>query len=51
LSELTTTDFLLSEKAEANFTTTNNWIVSHKSNVVFVMKEVKVVNETNVSFQ
>lgn len=51
MSDLTTSDFFLSEKAETIFTTTNSWIVLHKSDVVFKMKEVKVVNETTVSFQ
>lgn len=51
MSDLTTSDFFLSEKAETIFTTTNSWIVLHKSNVVFKMKEVKVVNETIVRFQ
>jgi hypothetical protein len=51
MSDLTTSDIFLSEKAEAIFTTSNSWMVSHKSNIVFKMKEVKVVNETIVSFQ
>lgn len=51
MGDLTTSDFILSEIAEATFKTTNNWIISHKTNVVFQMKEVKVVNETKVSFQ
>jgi len=51
MSNLTTSDIFLSEKVETIFTTTNSWMVSHKSNVVFEMKEVKVVNETIVSFQ
>lgn len=51
MSNLTTSDIFLSEKAEATFSTTNGWIVSHKSNVVFKTNEVKVVNEATVSFQ
>lgn len=51
MSEITTSDIFLSEKAEAIFTTTNSWMISHKSNVIFIMKEVKVMNETIVSFQ
>jgi hypothetical protein len=51
MSDLTTSDIFLSEKVEAVFTTTNSWMVSHKSNVVLKMKELKVINETIVSFQ
>lgn len=51
ISNLTTSDIFLSEKAEATFTITNGWITSHKSNVVFITKEVKVINETIISFQ
>jgi len=51
MGNLTTSDIFLSEKEEATFTTTNGWIVSQKSNVVFKTKEVKVINETIVSFQ
>ena len=51
MSDLTTSDFFLSEKAETIFTTTNSWIVLHKSNVVFKTKEVKVINEATVNFQ
>jgi hypothetical protein len=51
MSDLTTSDIFMSEKVETIFTTTNSWMVSHKSNVVFKMKEVKVINETIVSFQ
>lgn len=51
MNNLTTSDIFLSEKTEALFTTTTNWIVSHKSSVVFATKEVKVINETHVSFQ
>lgn len=51
MSNLTTSDIFLSEKAKATFSTTNGWIVSHKSNVVFKMKEVKVINEATVTFQ
>ncbi len=51
MSDLTTSDIFLSEKEETVFTTTTGWVVSHKSNVVFKMKEVKVMNETIVSFE
>jgi hypothetical protein len=51
MSEVTTSDIFLSEKVESIFTTANGWIVSHKSNVVFQLKEVKVINETIASFQ
>lgn len=51
MKDLTASDIFLSEKAEATFTTTTNWIVSQKSTVVFKTKEVKVINETQVSFQ
>ena len=51
MSDLTASDIFMSEKVETVFTTTNSWIVSHKSNVVFEMKEVKVFNETIVSFE
>jgi hypothetical protein len=51
MNDLTTSDIFLNEIVETIFTTTNNWMVSHKSNVVFKMKEVKVINETIVSFQ
>jgi hypothetical protein len=51
MSDVTSSDILMSEKVETIFTTSNSWIVSHKSNVVFKMKEVKVINETIVSFQ
>jgi len=51
MNDLTASDIFLSEKVVTIFTTTNSWMVSHKSNVVFKMKEVKVINETIVSFQ
>ena len=51
MNELTTSDIFLSEKAEATFTITKNWIVSQKSTVIFKTKEVKVINETQISFQ
>ena len=51
MSDLTASDIFLSEKEETTFTTNTNWIVSQKSVVVFNTKEVKVVNETLVSFQ
>jgi hypothetical protein len=51
MGDVTTSDIFLSEKVETIFTTANGWMVSHKSNVVFKMKEVKVINETIVSFQ
>jgi len=51
MSNLTASDIFLSEKVEATFLTTNGWIVSHKSNVVFKTKEVKVINEATVNFQ
>lgn len=51
LSDITTSDIFLSEKEETIFKTTNNWILSHRSNVVFKLKEVKIINETMVSFQ
>ncbi|MFT3912419.1 MAG: hypothetical protein QM737_23530 [Ferruginibacter sp.] len=51
MSDLTASDIFLSEKEETTFTTTNGWVVSHKSNVVFTTKEVKVINETIVNFQ
>ncbi len=51
MGTLTTSDIFLSEKAEATFTVTSGWIISHKSDVVFITKEVKVVNETVVSFR
>jgi hypothetical protein len=51
MSDLTTSDIFLSEKVETIFTTKNSWMVSHKSDVVFTMKEVKVINQTIISFQ
>lgn len=51
MAKLAASDIFCSEKVETVFSKTNNWIVSHKSNVVFIMKEVKVINETIVSFQ
>jgi len=51
MSALTTSDIFMSEKVGTVFTTTSSWIVSHRSNVVFEMKEVKVTNETIVSFE
>jgi hypothetical protein len=51
MSSLKTSDIFLSEKTESIFTIRNGWIVSHKSNVIFQTKEVKVINETSVSFQ
>lgn len=51
LKHLTTADIFLVEKTTATFEIKNGWIVSHQSNVIFKTKEVKVVNETNVSFQ
>lgn len=51
MNSLSASDIFLREKTEAFFTTISNWIVSHKSSVIFKTKEVKVINETNVSFQ
>lgn len=51
MAELTTSDIYLSEKTEAIFTNATNWIVSQSSIVIFKVKEVKVINETKVSFQ
>jgi hypothetical protein len=51
MSKLTTSDIFLSEKEEATFTATSGWIISHKSDVVFSTKEVKVVSGTIVSFR
>lgn len=51
MKNLGTSDIFLSEKTESLFTNMTNWIVSHKSTVVFRTKEVEVVNETNVFFQ
>lgn len=51
LNTLVTSDIYLSEKVETIFKTTNNWLVSHKSDVAFEMKEVRVVNKTVVSIQ
>lgn len=51
MNDITTSDVFMSEKVESMFATANGWIVSHRSNVVFKLKDVKVVNETNVSFQ
>ena len=51
MSNVTASDIFMSEKVETIFTTANGWMVSHKSNVVFKMKEVTVTNETIVSFQ
>jgi len=51
MSNITASEIFLSEKEEATFTTTNGWIVSHKSDIVFKMKEVKVINKTIVSYQ
>ncbi|WP_146250475.1 hypothetical protein [Hydrotalea sandarakina] len=51
MNDLTTDDIFLSEKTETSFTTTTNWIISQKSDVVFKTKEVKVINATSVTFQ
>jgi hypothetical protein len=51
MSDLTTSNIFLSEKTESSFSIRNGWIVSHKSSVVFITKEVKVVSESVVSFQ
>jgi hypothetical protein len=51
MNDLTTSEIFLSEKTEASFSTKKNWIVSHKSSVVFKTKEVKVINETHISFE
>jgi hypothetical protein len=51
MNDLTTADIFLSEKTETLFTTTTNWIVSQKSDVVFKTKEIKVINATSVKFQ
>ena len=51
MKNLGTSDIFLSEITESLFTNMTNWIVSHKSTVVFRTKEVEVVNETNVFFQ
>jgi hypothetical protein len=51
MNELSTSDFFTSEKAETIFSTTTSWVISQKSNVVFTLKEVKVLMESLVSFQ
>lgn len=51
MSDVTSSDIFLSEKVQTVFAITKGWIVSHKSDVVFKMKDVKEMNETNVSFQ
>lgn len=51
MSKLTASDIFMSEKNDATFAVTNGWINSHRSNVVFMTKEVKVVNETLVTFK
>ena len=51
MSDFTISDIFMSEKVETIFTTTNGWLVAHKSNVVVKMKEVKMIIETIVSIQ
>jgi hypothetical protein len=51
MGNLTTSDIFMSEKEEATFTTTSGWIISHKSDIVFITKEVKVISATMVSFR
>ena len=50
-NSLVTSDIYLSEKVETVFKKTNNWMVSHKSDIVFEMKEVRVIKKTIVSIQ
>lgn len=51
MNNLTTEDFSLSEKTESVFNTGKNWITSHRSDVVFKLQEVMVINQTIVIFQ
>jgi hypothetical protein len=50
MADLKPSDIFLSEKEETVFATKNSWIISQESNVVFEMKEVKVVNQTLIKF-
>lgn len=51
MENLTISDIDLSEKVETIFITKSSWIVSHNSDVFLSMKDIKVVNQTRVSFQ
>jgi len=51
LTEVAATDLFLTDKVETGFAIESGWIVSHKSSLVFKMKDVRVVNETVVSFE
>lgn len=48
---LTTSDISLNEKVETIFSTKNSWIVSHLSDIIFIVEDVKIVNHTFISFQ
>lgn len=51
MEDIKASDIFLSEKVETVFATKNGWIVSHQSNIVFELKEVKVINQTVTKFQ
>jgi hypothetical protein len=51
MSNLAASDIFCNERVETVFATQTSWIISHKANVVFEMKEVKVHNEAMISFQ
>ena len=50
MAEMKPSDIFLSEKEETVFATKNSWIVSQQSDVLFEMKEVKIVNQTLIKF-
>lgn len=50
LGDVKPSDIFLSEKVETVFALGNNWIIKHTSNVNFELKDVKVMNQSMISF-
>ncbi len=50
MDDIKTSDIFLSDKVETVFATKSSWIISHKSNITFELKEVKVINQTIINF-
>jgi hypothetical protein len=51
MGDIKTSDIFLIDKVETVFATKNSWLISHESNLIFELKEVKVINQTIIKFQ
>lgn len=51
MRDVTPAEIFMSEKVVTVFSTINNWIVSHTSDVVFTMKDITVINKSMVTFK